>query len=286
MDIAVIGLGLIGGSFCKAIKAKTLHKCLGFDISQNVCQKALENKSIDEIITEDDLDKADLTIVCLHPADTLNFLKKNVSKFKKESIVTDSCGIKEYINSNVAQLYSDNGVNFVGAHPMAGREFSGFDYSLPNLFEGRSFIIVPTEFTNSETTNVLKSLAAELGFSNIVISTPQVHDQTIAFTSQLAHIVSNAYVKSPTIENESGFSAGSFMDLTRVAKLNEDMWTELFMNNREALLFEVENIIEKLSEYKDALKENDSEKMHSLLKEGRMIKEKSLMFHADRKKPD
>lgn len=125
-----------------------------------------------------------------------------------------------------------------------------------------------------------------LGFSKTVVTTPEKHDETIAFTSQLAHIVSNAYVKSPTVENESGFSAGSFMDLTRVAKLNENMWTELFLMNREPLLFEIDNIIERLSEYRGALESSDGYTLRSLLREGRIIKERSLATHSDKKKPD
>lgn len=286
MDIAVIGMGLIGGSFCKAIKAKTKSRVLGFDISEDTCKEALESNSIDEVVTENELNKADLTIVCLHPVETVKFLKENASKFKKGSIVIDSCGIKEYVMSSVSQLLFENGVRFIGAHPMAGREFSGFSYSLADLFSGASFIIVPNEYTDFNTVELLKDFAKTLGFSKTVVTTAQKHDETIAFTSQLAHIVSNAYVKSPTIENESGFSAGSFMDLTRVAKLNENMWSELFINNKEPLLKELYNITEKLNEYIEALKSDDEERLRSLLKDGRIIKEKSLINHADRKKPD
>lgn len=286
MDIAVIGMGLIGGSFCKAIKAKTKGRVLGFDISEDTCKEALESNSIDEVITENELNRADLTIVCLHPVQTVKFLKENASKFKKGSIVIDSCGIKGYVLDSVSQILFENGVRFIGAHPMAGREFSGFSYSLADLFSGASFIIVPNEYTDFNTVELLKDFAKTLGFSKTVVTTAQKHDETIAFTSQLAHIVSNAYVKSPTIENESGFSAGSFMDLTRVAKLNENMWSELFINNKEPLLKELINITEKLNEYIEALKSDDEERLRSLLKDGRIIKEKSLINHADRKKPD
>jgi prephenate dehydrogenase len=274
MVVTVIGLGLIGGSFCKAIKEKTSHKCLGFDINENVLQSAISTGAIDGIAK--DFSEADLTIVCLYPEAALSFMLENAEKFKKGSLVMDACGIKSEIVKKAHPVLSQRGIFFIGAHPMAGREFSGFEYSTGNLFENASFIITPTKDIPEEKIKLAKDFANALGFKRTVVSTPEEHDAIIAYTSQLAHVVSNAYIKSPTLSKEMGFSAGSFKDLTRVAKLNEDMWTSLFMLNREPLLFELDVIIENLKKYKDALEKEDSIRLKELLREGRILKELSL----------
>ena len=164
-------------------------------------------------------------------------------------------------------------VEFIAAHPMAGREFSGFEYSTDNLFEGASFIITPTEDTPQIAVDLLQTLAGSISFGKAVVSTPQKHDEVIAYTSQLAHVVSNAYVKSPSAKSHKGISAGSYKDLTRVAYLNENMWTELFMDNRDNLLREINGLIENLSKYSEALENEDSEKLRELLIEGKTAKE-------------
>jgi prephenate dehydrogenase len=167
------------------------------------------------------------------------------------------------------------GVRFLGCHPMAGREFSGFAYSLDNLFEKASFIMTPTDNTKMSAVKEISAFAYRVGFSKCVVSSPQEHDEIIAFTSQLAHVVSSAYIKSPTLNKQAGFSAGSFKDLTRVAKLNPDMWTTLFMMNREALTAEIDHIIKALSDYRKCIAEGDSDTLHRLLEEGTRLKEKS-----------
>lgn len=274
MIITVAGLGLIGGSFCKAIKNKTEHTVLGYDINPDVVENALRDGSIDGKC--DDLSVSDLTIVCLYPDATKKFITENAENFKKDSIVIDSCGIKKTVVDAVDDILRKNDVIFIGVHPMAGREFSGYDYSIPTLYDGASFIMTPSEDTPEESLRVVETLAKDIGFGKIVKTTPENHDSVIAYTSQLAHIVSSAYIKSPTLRNECGFSAGSFKDLTRVAKLNEDMWTGLFLQNKEPLLFEIRTIIEKLEEYYKALDENDSDVLRELLREGRILKEESL----------
>ena len=274
MIITVVGLGLIGGSFCKAIKRKTEHTCLGLDINSDVIKSALEHNAIDGIST--DLSESDLTIVCLYPEATIDFLVSNAGKFKKGSIVIDACGIKKAIVNKVTIPLLNNDVTFIGAHPMAGREFSGFEYSLHNLFDNASFILTPNENTPEEKTNTIVDFAKELSFKKIVITTPEEHDRIIAYTSQLAHVVSNAYIKSPTLSKQLGFSAGSFKDLTRVARLNEDMWTSLFMQNKEPLLFEINEIIENLTKYKIAIEKDDSNELKELLKVGRILKEQTI----------
>lgn len=276
MKIAIIGLGLIGGSLAKSIKKYTEHICLGLEQDAKTVSKALAEGAIDEVIQAGGLAQADLTIVCLHPEATIDFILKQQEDFRSGSVVIDVCGVKQSVVQSVQSALADRGVIFVGAHPMAGREFSGYDYAVADLYQGASFIMTPTADVPESVLEMLDALAHQLGFARVVRTTAAVHDQTIAFTSQLAHVVSNGYIKSPTLQNESGFSAGSFLDLTRVAKLNEQMWTELFMMNREPLLFEVTNIIEHLRQYQQALADNDAEMMCQLLREGRILKEESL----------
>lgn len=273
MKIGVVGLGLIGGSFCRAIKAKTNHQCLGMDRDSGTLQEALKVGAIDGILEVQGLQDCDLIIVCLHPKQTIAFLTEHAGDFKKDGIVIDSCGIKTAVVEAAENLLGQNGVTFIGTHPMAGREFSGFAYSLPDLYEGASFIMTPMPDTDAEKLKTVKDLAKALGFSRIVITDCRTHDETIAFTSQIAHVISNAYVKSPTLQNQSGFSAGSFQDLSRVAKLNEDMWTDLFLMNREPLLFELDTIMKYLQEYREVLERQDKEGLKSLLRDGRILKE-------------
>ena len=274
MNIAVIGLGLIGGSMCKCLKKHTFHHIMGLDANKETVKKALEQNAIDEAITADRLNEASLTIICLYPNAICEFVQNNAGNFKKGSIVIDTCGVKKVIVEKCTPILEEYGVIFVGTHPMAGREFSGFDYSTDDLFDNASFIITPDDNTPQIAIDLLSTLAGSIGFGKTVISTPKKHDQVIAYTSQLAHIVSNAYVKSPSVLEFNGFSAGSFMDLTRVAKLNEDMWTSLFMCNKYALLSELDQIIKSISEYRDAISSDNYEELHELLKDGRILKEK------------
>ncbi len=276
MKIAVIGMGLIGGSFCKTLKKNTKHTVFGFDKDDSVVKKAFSEGAIDKIIAPEELQECDMSVVCLHPEQTIDFILENLDNFKSGTIVFDVCGVKKSISDAVEAELLKKGVHFVGAHPMAGREFSGYDYSLDSMFDNASFIIAKTEFTNVTALEAVKTVAEEMKFKRIVISTPEQHDSIIAFTSQLAHIVSNAYIKSPTLQNRSGYSAGSFLDMTRVAKLNEDMWTSLFMMNKDPLVYEIDTIIENLEKYRDALQNSDSATLKTLLREGRIIKENSL----------
>lgn len=275
MKIAIVGLGLIGGSLAKAIKKNTPHSCFGLDISSHAVNAALEQEAIDAEITADKLNTCDIVIVSLHPVQTVDFLLENKDFFKKGGIVIDTCGVKGAIVEAVQKPLAEAGVSFLGCHPMAGREFSGFDYSVDNLFEKASFIMTPTSDTSPQVIKTVSDFAVETGFAKVVVSNTQEHDEIIAYTSQLAHVVSSSYVKSPSLLRQAGFSAGSFKDLTRVAKLNEDMWTPLFLMNAKALVSELDCIIGHLSEYRDAIASNDSETLHELLKKGRELKELS-----------
>ncbi|MGN0642845.1 MAG: prephenate dehydrogenase [Huintestinicola sp.] len=271
MRIVSVGLGLIGGSLCKAIKKHTNHTVGGIDINPKTIEMALSQNAID--YEAKDVSEADLTIISLFPPAIIQYTKENADKFKKGSIVIDTCGIKQAIVDEVTPVLAERGVTFIGAHPMAGREFSGFEYSLDNLFDSASFIITPTESTPREELNLIEDFAYSIHFKKVVMASPEEHDHIIAFTSQLAHVVSNAYIKSPTHQKQLGFSAGSFQDLTRVAKLNEDMWTPLFIMNKNALCFEIDYIMDRLAEYRRAIMEEDSEELRKLLRDGRILKE-------------
>lgn len=275
LKIAIVGLGLIGGSLAKTIKKNSDDICYGLDIDTSTIVAALSEEAIDAEITPDKLNVCDMVIVSLYPQQTIDFILENKHNFKKGSLVIDTCGVKTSVVSAVESELKECGVTFVGCHPMAGREFSGFAYSVDNLFDKASFIMTPTENTPVSAIKQISAFAYKIGFAKCVVSDPEEHDRIIAFTSQLAHVVSSAYIKSPSLLKQSGFSAGSFKDLTRVAKLNEDMWTMLFMMNKDALLEEINHIIGSLEQYRDAIANNDVKQLHDLLKEGRELKELS-----------
>lgn len=284
MKIAVVGLGLIGGSICKALKANTFYHIMGTDKDHEVVEKALKSGAIDEELTVEKLGEANLTIVALYPVAIVDCIKQNADKFRKGSIVMDICGVKGYIVNTCTPVLDEKGVIFIGTHPMAGREHSGFDYATSDLFNGASFIITPSENTPQIAIDLVSTLGACMNFGQVVIATPEQHDANIAYTSQLAHVVSNAYVKSPSLFRADGFSANSFVDLTRVAYLNEEMWSGLFMCNKEALLFEINTIIKSLSEYRDAMMNDDVDGLRELLKVGRERKEKSMEFYGQERR--
>lgn len=273
MNAAVIGLGLIGGSMAKAIKQNTDYKVYGYDRSQPVVSKAISDNAIDAPLG-DNIGKCDIIIIALYPEDIIKYIKENAQDISPDAVVVDCGGTKSKIYDEIKPVAEKFGFTFVGGHPMAGIERSGFDYSDGKLFKGASMILTPYENTGEIKLDFLSEFIMSLGFGEIKITTPQLHDRMIAYTSQLAHVVSSAYVKSPIAENFKGFSAGSFKDMTRVAKLNEDMWTKLFLENADFLADEVSLLIKRLEEYETAIRTADRETLCMLLKEGREIKER------------
>lgn len=276
MKILIVGLGLIGGSYCKAISSYTNHEVYGLNRNPKVIDDAVKCGCIIRGADTSELDLFDMVIVCLHPQPTEQFMKDNMSKFKKGCILTDVCGIKGQMTINMTKLAAEHGVNYVGTHPMAGKEHFGFEFSDGSLFIGANFIVTPLPETDKNSVLTVETLARDMGFGKIVETSPFDHDSIIAYTSQLAHVVSSAYVKSPTMQKELGFSAGSFKDMTRVATLNETMWTTLFMSNRDCLVFEIDELIKHLTEYRNAIAENDSQTLEQLLRDGRILKEENL----------
>lgn len=278
MIITVIGLGLIGGSLCKAIKEKTDYTCYGVNRSRKALDAALADGAIDGAYLTDEIPASDLYFVCLHPEATIDFILEHAADFKPGSLVLDVCGIKTAVVEAAVPALNPYGVRFLGCHPMAGREFSGYEYAVSTLYNNASMVVTPVEKNDEKDVELVKNLAFTLGFGKVVVTTPQEHDRIIAYTSQMAHVVANAYVKTPMLEKHNGFTGGSFQDMTRVAQLNADMWTELFMFNKVPLLDELNNIIANLSDYRDALTSGDARKLHDLLQDGNDRKIKSLQI--------
>lgn len=274
MKVGIIGLGLMGGSLAKAITYGTEHTVWGTNRSPEAVQKALFVGAIEKELEQGDLCQCDLVIVSLYPQASIDYIKENAKNFKKGAIVMDISGVKRYVCDALYDTAKENGFVFIGAHPMAGLHLSGFEHSTAKIFNNSSMILTPYEDTPWGYINTIKELFLEIGFTNIQMSTPDEHDKIIAFTSQLAHVVSNAYVKSPNALIHKGFSAGSYKDLTRVAYLNENMWSELFLENRDNLINEIDSIVNNLVQYKESLENNDREKLAELLRDGRILKEK------------
>lgn len=275
MNICIVGLGLIGGSFAKAISQRTNHFCMGIDTNANSCQKALDDGAIKQVVSLEQLSLADIVILALQPKTLVEFFKANAKYIKKGAIVFDTCGVKQSVLNELVPVAQQNEIKFVGAHPMAGREFSGYDYALESLFDKASFIVT-TDNADKTAVDVVCNLAKQIGFASVTVTTADHHDRVIAYTSQLAHIVSNSYCKSETINQKEGFCAGSFADMTRVGKLDVKLWTELFLANPKHLGDELGNLITKLSEFKTAIDNKDEQTLAQLLKEGNDIKVKSL----------
>lgn len=269
MNIGMIGLGLIGGSLAKSIKAQTAHSVFGIDLNNETMTLARLCGAIDGVLDKETVGSCDLLLLAISPQAAIDWVKDNAAEISKNATVIDMCGVKRVVCKEISAIAEENGFGFIGGHPMAGKERGGFVNSSDDLFVGASMILTPDENTDIAVLEQLKALFTDLGFSNITFTTPEEHDSIIAYTSQLAHITSSAYVKSPTAQMRRGFSAGSFKDMTRVARLDEVMWTELFLDNADHLTVELESLIGHLNEYLAALKSGDADTLRALLKDGR-----------------
>ena len=273
MDIAVIGLGLIGGSLARTIKLHTEHRVFGCDLNAQTMQQAYLLEAIDGEATAEKLRECGMVLVCLYPGAIVEWVKANAANFAPGTLVIDCGGVKQSIYGELIGLSRGSQWHYLGGHPMAGREYSGFRYAKDDLFDGASMILCTDGKDDPALLASARDFFLGLGFRRVQFTDPKNHDEMIAYTSQLAHIVSSAYVKCPLAQSHKGYSAGSFADMTRVARLNEDMWTELFFENREALLPVMEDLVTRVTEYRDALRDGDTEGMRRLLREGREIKE-------------
>ncbi len=270
--VFIVGLGLIGGSLARALTTKTEHRVIGMDRNPEVEQKALAAGAVHEIGTEEDIGRADLLFVCLYPQAVLDFVARNAARIPKRCIVTDVCGIKGTLCGELAALAREWGFVFLGSHPMAGKEKAGFDASDDDLFLGASYLIVPCG-APAWAVDAVSDLALSLGCAGVRLTTPEEHDAMIAFTSQLPHALACAYVLSPRCPGHAGFSAGSYRDVSRVARINETLWSELFLDNRGPLLEEIHTLIANLDRISAALEARDRDALAALLRQGREIKE-------------
>ena len=272
MTVGIVGLGLIGGSMAKAYSAAG-HRVYGWDLDGSILEFAALTGAHQGTLDKDTLPLCDLVLLAVPPQAAIDWLRAHGAEISPDALVMDLCGTKRVVCASCFPLAERYGFTFVGGHPMAGTHNSGFKYSRADMFDGAPMVIVPPTFDDIELLDRVKALLQPARFGRISAITAQEHDKRIAFTSQLAHVVSNAYVKSPTAREHAGFSAGSYKDLTRVAWLNPDMWAELFLENKEHLLFELNTIIENLTEYKTAMEQDDFSTLRQLLDDGRRIKE-------------
>lgn len=272
MTVGIVGLGLIGGSLAKAYK-EAGHRVLAADIDASVTAFAIMAGAADGELTRENLASCELILLAVYPAAAAQYLEENAPYIDKNAVVIDCCGIKREICEAGFRIAKEHGFLFVGGHPMAGTHFSGFKYSRASLFRGAPMVLVPPVLDDMQMIDRVRNLLAAPEFGSFSVTTADRHDAMIAFTSQLAHVVSNAYVKSPTASRHKGFSAGSYKDLTRVAWLNAPMWTELFLDNRDYLIDEIDGLTAELQKYRNALAAGDRETLCALLEEGKKRKE-------------
>ena len=273
MKVGIAGLGLIGGSLAKAY-ARSGASVYGYDGNRVVQEFAMLQGVLEGELNEETAGACDLVLVALYPQVSIEFLKRIAPHVSREALVMDCCGVKREICQVGFALAEEYGFTFVGGHPMAGTQYSGYANSREDMFVGAPMVAVPRERDDILLLDRVKRLLTPAGFSHVTVTTAEHHDEMIAYTSQMCHVISNAYVKSPRAQMHKGYSAGSYMDLTRVAWLNEHMWTELFLENRDYLLRELDDMIGHLQEYKAALEQGSGDRLCTLLAEGRICKEK------------
>ena len=272
MRVGILGLGLIGGSMARAY-ALAGHTVCACEKDEQMLSFAMLAGAVHEVLTEDIISSCDLILLAIYPDGSASWLEKHAHLVRPDALVIDLCGIKRQICRRCFPLAEKYGFTFVGGHPMAGSQFSGFKYSRASLFDGQPMVLVPHRFDDMELLDRCKQALAPCNFGFFSVTTAEDHDRMIAFTSQMPHILSNAFIKSPTASTHKGFSAGSYKDLTRVAWLNAGMWAELFMENKDYTLSELDIYIRSLEQYRDALQNNDLETLIQLLEDGKRRKE-------------
>ena len=273
MKVGIIGLGLIGGSLAMSIRRHTEHTVFGYDIDRDTMLRAKATEAIHDALDEETLPGCDIVLVALFPQLCADWIIAHADRFGSRAVVIDCAGVKRHVCRQVEPVAANHPWTYIGGHPMAGREFSGFANARGNLFENASMILCPSADVPIEIREAVKAFFLESGFRMVRFCTPEAHDQMIAYTSQLAHVVSGAYVKNPLSKAHKGFSAGSFLDMTRVARMNEHMWTELFLENDDLLLPALDDLILRLNQYRDALATRDPDRVEPVLREGRVCKE-------------
>lgn len=273
MTVGIIGLGLIGGSLAKAYKSSGEAVVLGYDLDTSTKDFALMSGVLDDTLTREKMAACDLILFAIPPRAVVRFIREHADDFGPRPMLIDCAGTKRVVCEAVFPIAKEHGFTFLGGHPMAGSHNSGFKYSRSNLFVGAPMVLVPPTYDDILLLDRAKTLLAPAGFGHISVTTAADHDRMIAFTSQLAHIVSNAYIQSPTAGSHKGFSAGSYQDLTRVAWLDADMWTELFLENSDCLLGELDTIISCLQQFRTSIANGDADTLRARLNYGKHRKE-------------
>ena len=271
MTVGIVGLGLIGGSFAQAYHAAgwTVY---GYDVDESMLAFAQLADAVDEPLTPDNISLCDLVLLCIRPLAAIDYLRTAAPHIGSRPVVLDCCGTKRVVCAAAFALAEQYRFTYLGGHPMAGTQYSGFGHARANLYHNAPMVLVPPDFDDIALLSRVQALLKPAGFGSYSVTTAEKHDEMIAFTSQMAHLVSNAYIKSPTAARHKGFSAGSYKDMTRVAWLNAPMWAELFMENGDCLLQEIDCFMDSMRQYRDALASGDKARLTELLDEGRRIK--------------
>ena len=272
MNVGILGLGLIGGSLARAYALEG-HTVYAIQRNEAMLSFAMLAGAVHGKLNEETIPKCDLILLAIYPDGSAGWLEQNAHLISKDALVLDCCGVKQEICARCFPVAQQYGFTFVGGHPMAGSQFSGFKYSRADLFNGAPMVLVPPVFDDIALLQRVKDALDPCHFGFFSVTTAEEHDKMIAFTSQMPHILSNAFIKSPTALKHKGFSAGSYRDLTRVAWLNPQMWAELFLENRDNVLFELDYYIDSLRQYQQAIRDKDMEKLVGLLDEGKKRKE-------------
>lgn len=272
MIVGILGLGLIGGSLARAY-SKAGYTVFACEQDENILLFAQLAGAVNGKLDKSTIPSCDLLLLAIYADGSAQWLEENAHLISKNALVIDCCGIKKSICDRCFPIAEKYRFTFIGGHPMAGSHNSGFKFSRSNLFQGAPMVLVPHRFDDPELLQWAEECLAPCKFGSYSVTTAEEHDRTIAFTSQMPHIVSNAYIKSPTASDHKGFSAGSYKDLTRVAWLNPTMWAELILSNKDNILFELDTYIESLNKYKDAISKGDENTLTALLDEGRRRKE-------------
>ena len=272
MKVGILGLGLIGGSMAQAY-AVAGHTVYAADLDESTLSFAMLSGAVHGRLDEETIPACELLLLAIYPGGSAKWLEDNGRLVDSGALVLDLCGIKQEVCKRCFPVARKYGFTFVGGHPMAGSHFSGFKYSRADLYKGAPMVLVPPRFDDIDLLQRVKDAMAPCGFGMFSVTTAEEHDRMIAFTSQMPHVLSNAFIKSPTARQHKGFSAGSYKDLTRVAWLNAPMWSELFLENRDNLLFELNTYLDSLTAYRDALEARDGERLTALLEAGKKAKE-------------
>ncbi len=272
MTVGIAGLGLIGGSLAKAYHAAGA-RVLAWNRSESTLDFAIVSEAVDDKLTEENIGECDLVLLCIYPQGSIDFLSRMAPHIGKKPLVVDCCGTKRDVCAACFPIAAQYGFTFIGGHPMAGTHFSGFQASREDMFHGAPMVLVPKHGDDIELLERAKKLLLPAGFGFFSVTTPEKHDRMIAFTSQMAHVVSNVFIKSPTAGSHKGFSAGSYRDMTRVAWLNPGMWAELFLENKDYLLDEIDIFMDNMQSMRDALAAGDRDELIRLLEEGKRRKE-------------